>query len=63
MYVWLRQPNNGARMSAERVRNQLDADAIARDTLEFVRVMSETGTEGPGSEYFAALCERAGLAD
>ena len=48
-------------MLAERVLEQLDAEAIARDTLDFVRVTSETGTEGPGSEHFASLCERAGL--
>ena len=40
---------------------QIDRDAIARDTLEFVRVKSETGTEGPGSEFFAELLKREGL--
>ncbi len=45
----------------QRVLDLLDAEAIARDTLAFVEVASETGAEGPGSEHFAALCERAGL--
>lgn len=39
----------------------IDRDAVARDTLEFVRVESETGTEGPGSEFFAELLKREGL--
>ena len=39
----------------------IDREAVARDTLEFVRVESETGTEGPGSEFFAELLKREGL--
>lgn len=39
----------------------IDREAVARDTLEFVRVKSETGTEGPGSEFFAELLKRESL--
>ena len=48
-------------VSYQQVLAQLDPEAIARDTLAFVRVPSETGAEGAGGEYFAELCERAGL--
>ncbi len=39
---------------------KIDAEAIARDTLEFVRVPSETGQEREGSRFFAELLEREG---
>jgi len=39
----------------------LDAEAIARDTLEFIRVRSETGAEGDGSLYLAELMRREGF--
>lgn len=39
----------------------IDAEAIARDTLAFVRIASETGAEGPGSDFLAALLEREGF--
>jgi len=39
----------------------IDRDGIARDTLDFVRIESETGTEGKGSEVFAHLLRREGL--
>jgi len=39
----------------------IDAEAIARDTLEFVKVKSETGQEGEGSLFFADLLRREGL--
>ena len=48
-------------VSYQQVLARLDPEAIARDTLAFVEVASETGAEGPGSEHFAAFCERAGL--
>ena len=48
-------------VSYQQVLAQLDPEAIARDTLAFVRVPSETGAEGAGGEHFAELCERAGL--
>jgi succinyl-diaminopimelate desuccinylase len=40
----------------------IDPEAIARDALDFVAVRSETGAEGPGSEFLAALLEREGFA-
>ncbi len=48
-------------MQIDDVVAAIDPAAIARDTLEFVQVASETGTEGPGSRFFADLCGRAGL--
>ena len=45
-------------MSAETVLRHIDAEAIARDTLAFVEVKSETGREGPGSIFLAELLER-----
>ncbi|MGV3723765.1 MAG: M20 family peptidase, partial [Actinomycetota bacterium] len=43
------------------VLNLLDAEAIARDTLEFLRVKSETGAEGDGSRFLAELMRREGF--
>ena len=40
---------------------QIEAEAIARDTLEFVRVKSETGAEGGGSRFLAELLQREGF--
>jgi acetylornithine deacetylase/succinyl-diaminopimelate desuccinylase-like protein len=40
----------------------IDAEAIARDTLAFVELKSETGKEGEGSVFLAELMEREGLA-
>ena len=48
-------------VSYQQVLARLDPEAIARDTLAFVQVPSETGAEGAGGEYFAALCQRAEL--
>jgi acetylornithine deacetylase/succinyl-diaminopimelate desuccinylase-like protein len=39
----------------------LQAEALGLDTLEFVRVPSETGTEQPGSQFFADLLQREGF--
>ena len=39
----------------------IDAEAIARDTLAFVEVQSETGREGPGSDFLADLLRREGF--
>jgi acetylornithine deacetylase/succinyl-diaminopimelate desuccinylase-like protein len=44
----------------ERVLAQIDRDAIAQDCLDFIAVKSETGTEGPGSDFLAALMRGAG---
>lgn len=40
---------------------QIDREAIARDTFDFVRLNSETGKESLGSEFFAELLRREGL--
>jgi acetylornithine deacetylase/succinyl-diaminopimelate desuccinylase-like protein len=45
---------------APEVLAQIDSEALARDCLDFVAVPSETGTEGPGSEFFADLLRRRG---
>jgi acetylornithine deacetylase/succinyl-diaminopimelate desuccinylase-like protein len=38
----------------------IDPEALARDCLDFVAVRSETGTETPGSHFFADLLRREG---
>ena len=43
------------------VSDAIDAEAIARDTLEFVGVQSETGAEGDGSRFLADLMRRDGF--
>src|SRR5262249_35218154 len=45
----------------ELVLNHVSAEAIARDTLAFVEVKSETGREGPGSAFLADLLRREGF--
>ena len=40
---------------------QIDAEAIAADTLDFVSVTSETGAEGEGSRFLADLLQREGF--
>lgn len=47
--------------TAIRVLDHIDAEAIARDTLGFVAVKSETGKEGPGSDFLAGLLKREGF--
>jgi acetylornithine deacetylase len=44
-----------------RAADELDREAIAEDTLAFVRIKSETGTEGDGSRFLAQLLEREGF--
>lgn len=39
----------------------IDVEAIARDTLAFVEVVSETGDEGEGSAFLAQLLRREGF--
>ena len=39
----------------------VDSEAIARDTLAFVEVTSETGEEGRGSAFLAHLLRREGF--
>ncbi|MFN7919007.1 MAG: M20/M25/M40 family metallo-hydrolase [Bryobacteraceae bacterium] len=41
--------------------DNLRVDDLARDTLEYVRVPSETGSEGPGSLFLADLLRREGF--
>lgn len=48
-------------MLDQAVLRHIDAEAIARDTLDFIRVKSETGEEGDGSRFLARLCEREGF--
>ncbi len=48
-------------MNADEVVARIDGEAIAADTLEFVRVKSETGAESAGSEFLADLWRREGL--
>jgi acetylornithine deacetylase/succinyl-diaminopimelate desuccinylase-like protein len=48
-------------MQPHHVLQHIDPEAIARDTLEFVQVKSETGAEGPGSIFFADLLRREGF--
>ena len=46
---------------AAQVLRHIDAEAIARDTLDFVSVKSETGQEGEGSRFLADLLRREGF--
>src|SRR5260370_39903476 len=43
------------------VLRHIDVEAIARDTLAFIEVKSETGQEGPGSNFLAGLLRREGF--
>ena len=44
-----------------KVLAEIDEETLARDCLEFVAVKSETGAEGPGTEFLANLLSEAGL--
>jgi acetylornithine deacetylase/succinyl-diaminopimelate desuccinylase-like protein len=48
-------------MDPDRVLDHIDPEAIARDTLAFIEVQSETGAEGPGSIFLADLLRREGF--
>ena len=48
-------------MNVDEVLARIDGEAIAADTLEFVRVKSETGVESAGCEFIADLWRREGL--
>ena len=48
-------------MQQNDILQHIDPEAIARDTLAFVEVKSETCTEGPGSEFLADLLRREGF--
>jgi succinyl-diaminopimelate desuccinylase len=43
------------------VLQHIDPEAIAADTLDYLRVKSETGDEGEGSHFLARLLEREGF--
>jgi acetylornithine deacetylase/succinyl-diaminopimelate desuccinylase-like protein len=45
---------------AARALAQIDREALAQDCLDFLAVRSETGQEGPGAAYLAALLRRSG---
>jgi succinyl-diaminopimelate desuccinylase len=49
-------------MNSAKILQHIDAQAIARDTLDFVQVKSETGDEGEGSAFLADLLRREGFA-
>src|SRR5438552_772894 len=48
-------------MNINSILGNIDPDAIARDTLDFLRVKSETGQEGDGSRFLADLMRREGF--
>ncbi|HUQ91370.1 MAG TPA: M20/M25/M40 family metallo-hydrolase [Bryobacteraceae bacterium] len=48
-------------MNPQLIFQHLDPEAIARDTLAFIEVKSETGREGPGSVFLADLLRREGF--
>jgi acetylornithine deacetylase/succinyl-diaminopimelate desuccinylase-like protein len=48
-------------MNPDRILKHIDPEAIARDTLAFVQVKSETGGEAPGSIFLADLLRREGF--
>jgi acetylornithine deacetylase/succinyl-diaminopimelate desuccinylase-like protein len=43
------------------ILEHIDAEAIAEDTLAFIKVRSETGQEGPGSDFLANMLRREGF--
>ena len=49
-------------MEVDQILGAIDAEALARDVLDFVEVKSETGQEGEGSAFLARLLEREGFA-
>ncbi|MBK9168961.1 MAG: M20/M25/M40 family metallo-hydrolase [Bryobacterales bacterium] len=49
-------------MIVQSVLAHLDPERIARDTLAFIEVRSETGDEGAGSQFLANLLRREGFA-
>ena len=48
-------------MNIQAILSHIDAEAIARDVLEMVKVKSETGAEGPGSLFLSDLLKREGF--
>src|SRR5579859_6490340 len=48
-------------MNIDRVFDHIDPAAIGQDTLDFVKVKSETGEEQEGCLFFADLLRREGF--
>src|SRR5438105_3339743 len=48
-------------MDTRRVFDYINSDAIAQDTLDFLKVKSETGQERDGSLFYADLLRREGF--
>ncbi|MBV7333350.1 M20/M25/M40 family metallo-hydrolase [Chloroflexi bacterium TSY] len=48
-------------MNPSNIFQHIDPEAIARDTLDFIKVRSETGAEGEGSQFLADLLQREGF--
>ena len=48
-------------MDVQQVIDRIDPESIARDTLAFVEVKSETGREGGGTMFLAELLQREGF--
>ena len=48
-------------MDIDRVFDHINPEAIGRDTLDFVKVKSETGQEREGCLFFADLLRREGF--
>ncbi|HYM11980.1 MAG TPA: M20/M25/M40 family metallo-hydrolase [Bryobacterales bacterium] len=48
-------------MDAAQILRHIDPDALARDTLAFLKVRSETGDEAAASRFFADLLRREGF--
>jgi len=53
--------SGGKTMDVQQVFDRIDPEAIARDTLAFVEVQSETGREGDASRFLADLLKREGF--
>ena len=49
-------------MNPSDILQHIDPETIAQDTLDFVKVKSETGEEGEGSQFLAELLRREGFA-
>lgn len=48
-------------MNVERVMRHIEVEAIAQDTLDFLKIPSETGEEAAGCRFFANLLQREGF--
>src|SRR5262245_10705882 len=57
----LRTSSRGTTMNIDSILKHINPEVIARDTVEFLRVKSETGQEGDGSQFLANLLRREGF--